>query len=28
MEMIRYISDDVIELTEDGIEFVNLQETQ
>lgn len=28
MEMIRYISDDVIELTEDGIEFVNLQKNQ
>jgi len=28
MEMIRYISDDIIELTEDGIEFVNLQKTQ
>jgi hypothetical protein len=28
MEMIRYVSDDVIELTPDGIEFVNLQEKQ
>ena len=28
MEMIRYISNDVIELTEDGIQFVNLQEKQ
>jgi len=26
MEMIRYVSDDVIELTQDGIQYVSTQE--